>query len=42
MPSRRGTQLVVLLTSVYVCSALAVLKWGPKPLRRLVARLLRD
>ena len=42
MPLRQGTYLAVLLTSAYVFSALVLLKYAPKPLRQLVARLLRD
>jgi len=42
MSSHRGAKMIMALTSVYVCSALLVLKYGPKPLRELAARLLRD
>ena len=42
MSSRQGTYLEVLLTSAYVFSTLVILEWGPRPLRQLVARLLRD
>ena len=42
MPLSRGTRLTVLLISAYVFLGLVLLKYAPRPLRRLAERLLTD